>query len=76
MVLKLTRIGNAPAVVLDQQLLDEAGINPETPVKVSVEGQRLVIEAAPTEPTSDEAFEEVVRRTGTDNAELFRRLAK
>jgi antitoxin component of MazEF toxin-antitoxin module len=71
----LTRQGNSSALIVDKPLLDLLDIDAETPLKVSVEGRRLIVE-----PLSDaersERFEKVLKKTGRRNAELFKRLAK
>ena len=75
MVKKLTRSGNSSALILDRTLMDLLEIEPDSEVKVTVEGRKLVIE-----PLTDEEratrFEKIVQKTGKRNAELFRRLAK
>jgi len=41
---KLTRIGSRLALVLDKQLLDRVGIDADTPIDVSTNGQKIVVE--------------------------------
>lgn len=43
MVKRLTRTGNSLALVLDKVLLDQAGIDADTPLEVSTNGQVIVI---------------------------------
>jgi antitoxin MazE len=40
---KLTRTGNSLALVLDKRLLDRVGIDAETPLDVSTNGQVIVV---------------------------------
>jgi antitoxin component of MazEF toxin-antitoxin module len=40
---KLTRTGNSLALVLDKPLLDQVGIDAETPLEVSTDGSVIVI---------------------------------
>ena len=40
---KLTRTGNSLALVLDKQLLDRVGIDADTPIEVSTNGQVIVL---------------------------------
>ena len=40
---KLTRTGNSLALVLDKQLLDRVGIDADTPIEVSTNGQVIVV---------------------------------
>lgn len=49
MIKSLTRHGNSWALVIDKPILDLLKIDPERPVQLSTNGQRLVVEAAPTE---------------------------
>jgi antitoxin component of MazEF toxin-antitoxin module len=46
MVKKLTRHGNSLALVIDRPILGPLRIDPETPLDVSTDGKRLVIEPA------------------------------
>ena len=43
---KLTRTGNSLALVLDKPLLDQLGIDADTPLEVSTDGQIIVISPA------------------------------
>lgn len=74
-VKKLTRLGNSSALVVDRALMQLMDIDADTPLKVTVQGRRMTVE-----PLSDEEraakFEQVMKKTGRKNAELFRRLAK
>lgn len=75
MIKTLTRQGNSSALIIDRTLLDLLGIDNETPLKLSVEGRRLIVE--PAEPDDRaERVRKIVRKTGAKNAELFRRLAR
>ena len=40
---KLTRTGNSLALVLDKPLLDQVGIDADTPLEVSTDGSIIVI---------------------------------
>ena len=40
---KLTRTGNSLALILDKRLLDRVGIDAETPLDVSTNGQVIVV---------------------------------
>ena len=74
-VKKLTRQGNSAALIIDRQLMDLLDIDSDTPLKLTVEGRKLIVE-----PMSDAGragkFKRVMEKTGRKNAELFRRLAK
>ena len=43
MVKKLTRHGNSLALVIDRPILDLLKIDPDTPLDVSTDGQRLIV---------------------------------
>lgn len=71
----LTRLGNSSALVVDRTIMQLMDIDADTPLKLTVDGRRLIIE-----PLSDEErkskFQRVMVKTGRKNAELFKRLAK
>lgn len=46
MVKKLTKHGNSLALVIDRPILDLLKIDPETPLDVSTDGKRLIVEPA------------------------------
>ncbi len=75
MIKKLTRQGNSSALIIDRTVMDLLEIDNDTPLKLTVEGRRLIIE-----PLSDSEraakFQKVLRKTSVRNADLFRRLAK
>jgi antitoxin component of MazEF toxin-antitoxin module len=75
MVKNLTRLGNSSALILDKALMDLLEIKPDTPLKLTVENHRLIIE-----PLSVAERKARVRAASKkllgDNAELYRRLAK
>lgn len=75
MVKHLTRTGNSVALVLDKQLLEAAGLDPEKPVEVSTDGHVIVI--APARGKRDTTrFEEAKARMHAKYAGAFERLAK
>jgi antitoxin MazE len=45
-VKKLTKHGNSLALVIDRPILDLLKIDPETPLEVSTDGKRLIVEPA------------------------------
>ncbi len=75
MIKKLTKTGNSVALVLDRPLLEATGIEADTPVEVSTDGDVIVIT-----PRRDperaaklrDGMEEIHRRF----AGVFRRLAE
>lgn len=75
MVKHLTRTGNSVALVLDQQLLEAAQLDPKGPVEVSTNGHVIVI--APVRSKRDQAhFRAAERRMHAKYAGAFARLAK
>jgi antitoxin component of MazEF toxin-antitoxin module len=75
MIKTLTRLGNSNALIFDRTLMNLMEIDGETPLKLTVEGRRLIVE-----PLSDEErarkFQKVARRVIQKNSELLKRLAK
>jgi antitoxin component of MazEF toxin-antitoxin module len=82
MIKSLTRHGNSWALVIDKPILDLLKINPEQPVQLSTNGQRLTIEAAPAEDdaTAKAAHRDQVNaaseRIHKRHAGAFRKLAE
>jgi antitoxin MazE len=74
-VKKLTRQGNSAALIVDRALMDLLDIDSDTPLKVTVEGRKLIVEPLGEKERAD-MFKKVMDKTGRKNAELFRRLAK
>ncbi len=72
---KLTRIGNDVALVLDEPLLEELGLDENSEVEISTNGDVLVMT-----PLRGEAREKTFRRSAekinAKYAGLFKRLAK
>jgi antitoxin MazE len=75
MVKRLTRTGNSFALVLDKPLLEELGIDEETPLELSTNGDVLVVT-----PVRDRArerkFRKAVEKINRKYAGLFKRLAE
>jgi antitoxin MazE len=74
MVKRLTRTGNSFALVLDKPLLEELGIDEETPLELSTNGDVLVVTPVrdrARERKLKEAMNEIDRKYGG----LFKRLA-
>lgn len=75
MIKKLTKTGNSMAIVLDRPLLEATGIEADTPVEVSTDGDVIVITPrrdAERAAKLRESMDEIHRRFGG----VFRRLAK
>ena len=75
MVKKLTRTGNSLALVLDRPILERAGIDADTPLEVSTDGDVIVISRARSRRRTarlKRVMEEAHRQYGG----VFRRLAE
>jgi len=75
MVKTLTRLGNSSALIVDRTMMELLEIQPDTPLKVTVEGRRMIVEPL-TEEERKERVRAASKRVIDKNAELFRRLAK
>ncbi len=43
MIKRLTKVGNSHALVIEKPLLEALGIEPDTPVQVTVSGNSLIV---------------------------------
>lgn len=75
MVKTLQRLGNSSALVVDRAIMDLMGISQDTPLKLTVQGRKLVVEPMSSEDRKAH-FKKQMETTGRKNAELFKRLAK
>jgi len=72
---KLTRTGNSLALVLDRPVLEATGIDDETLLEVSTDGDVIVI--SPVRPKRRTAkLKSVLEELHRQHAGAFRRLAK
>jgi len=75
MVKRLTKTGNSLALVLDRPLLEATGIDAETPLEISTDGDVIVI--SPVRNVDRTAkLERGVKRINERYAGVFRRLAE
>jgi antitoxin component of MazEF toxin-antitoxin module len=75
MVKKLTRHGNSLALVLDKPLLDLLNIQADTPLKISTDGQSLVV--SPVTDAKDEAkFEAALSKAHKRYGRMLKKLAE
>jgi len=72
---KLTRTGNSVALVLDKPFLEELGLDEESEVEVSTDGQILVI-TPERDPARQRKFRKAVEKINRKYAGLFRRLSE
>ena len=72
---KLTRTGNSLALVLDKQLLDRVGIDAETPIEVSTNGQVIVVSPVRDHRRTGK-LKKIVTEAHKRYGGVFRRLAE
>jgi len=72
---KLTRTGNSLALVLDKRLLDRVGIDADTPLEVSTNGQVIVVSPVRTRRRTAK-LKTIVTEAHRRYAGVFRRLAE
>ena len=72
MIKKLTRHGNSRAVVIDRSVLDLLKIDDETPLEITTDGTRLIIEPI----VDDERRAAIEAALATGNARYGRMLKK
>ena len=75
MIKKLSKHGNSLALVIDRPILDLLGIDEDTPLEVSTDGQSLVIARART-PEEQQRFEQAMASVNERYAKTFKRLAE
>lgn len=75
MTKKLTRTGNSLALVLDRPILEATGIDADTPLEVSTDGDVIVI--SPVRSTRRTAkLKKILEGLHRKHAGAFRRLAE
>jgi antitoxin component of MazEF toxin-antitoxin module len=72
---KLTRTGNSVALVLDKPLLEELGLDENSEVEVSTNGELVVITPL-REAAREKKFRNAADKINRKYAGLFRRLAE
>ncbi len=75
MIKKLTRTGNSVALVLDKPLLEELGLDENSEVELSTNGQILVVTPR-RESSRERKFRKAVDKINRKYAGLFRRLSE
>ena len=77
MITTLTKHGSSYALVIDQQILDQLNIRPDTPLAVSTDGKSLLISPSGEEDDiDDEQFQETLDGINHRYAKVFKRLAE
>jgi antitoxin component of MazEF toxin-antitoxin module len=75
MVRTLQKHGNSHALVIDRTLMDALGIDPETPLQITVVGGSLVVAPADV-GLGREAVDTFLRRVRPRYARMLKRLAQ
>ena len=75
MIKKLTRTGNSLALVLDKPLLEQTGIDENTELEISTNGQLIVVTPV-RDQTREKHFRRALEEVNEEYAGLFRRLAE
>jgi len=75
MIKKLTRTGNSVALVLDKPLLEELGLDENSEVEVSTNGQVIVL-TPKRDPGRERKFRKSMEKINRKYAGLFRRLSQ
>jgi antitoxin component of MazEF toxin-antitoxin module len=71
----LTRTGNSLALVLDKRLLEATGIDADTPLEVSTDGDVIVISPLRSKKRTAK-LKEILETLDREHAGAFRRLAE
>jgi antitoxin MazE len=75
MVKKLTRHGNSSALVIDRAILDLLKIDQDTPLEISTDGRRLIVEPLADNPRR-KRFEQAAGKTHRRFSKVFKKLAE
>jgi antitoxin MazE len=75
MIRKLTKQGNSTCLIIERPLRELLDIDTDTPLKISVEGRRLIIEPL-TEKEREGKFRKALADTKREFAPALKRLAK
>jgi antitoxin MazE len=75
MTKKLTRTGNSLAVVLEMPILEATGIDADTPLEVSTDGDVIVISPVRSKKRTAK-LRKILEELDREHAGAFRRLAE
>ena len=79
MITTLTKHGSSYALVIDQQILDQLNIRPDTPLTISTDGKSLLISPSGEEDGHSgvsKEFEESLEKVNDRFANVLKRLAE
>lgn len=71
----LTQVGNSSALVIEKPILDLLNIDEKTPLKVTTDGRRLIIEPL-TEAEIEQRFGKALDKADQKYGRVFKRLAE
>lgn len=74
MVTKIIELPQGPALLLDREMLREAGLQAETPVQVTSQNGTLLVEQIP--PGRREQLQDVLQEVNDRYGDMLRRLAE
>jgi antitoxin component of MazEF toxin-antitoxin module len=75
MIKMLTKHGNSSALVIDRPILDLLKIDLETPLEISTDGRRLIVEPVTDNPRRKK-FEAATEKSHKKFAKVFKKLAE
>jgi antitoxin component of MazEF toxin-antitoxin module len=75
MIKKLTRHGNSLALVIDKGILELLGINAETPLSISTDGEGLLISKA-ADPRRERRFKTALEKVSRKYGAALKKLAE
>jgi antitoxin component of MazEF toxin-antitoxin module len=75
MIRKLTKQGNSVCLVIERPIRELMGIDTDTPLKVSVEGRRLIVEPL-SEEEREIRFQKSLAETNNEYGKALKNLAK
>jgi len=75
MIKKLAKHGNSSALIIDRPIMELLKITDDTPLEVSTDGKRLIIEPV-RELRREEKFAQAVAEADREYGRMFTKLAK
>jgi antitoxin MazE len=70
----LTRHGNSLALVIDKPILELLRIDDETPLEITTDGNKLIIE--PRSPEREKRFRKALKETNDQYGRMLKKLAE
>jgi antitoxin component of MazEF toxin-antitoxin module len=71
----LTRQGNSLAIIIDRPILDLVDVNEQTPLKISVDGRKIILEPLRPEEV-EQRFTTAAHKVEKRFGKMFKRLAQ